>query len=113
MHLKLIEAQKRQSVSEPAGDEETEKQFCRTGLRQACRAGGLAENIRKTVCNPMQECYLYVLYKKGRFSLFRGKISLLYQVGKGRSPDRPFCFAERQDDFALSAHTMTKRPAKF
>ena len=113
MHLKLIEAQKRQSVSEPAGDEETEKQFCRTGLRQACRAGGLAENIRKTVCNPMQECYLYVLYKKGRFSLFRGKISLLYQVGKGRSPDRPFCFAERQDDFALSTHTMTIRPAKF
>ena len=113
MHLKLIEAQKRQSVSEPAGDEETEKQFCRTGLRQACRAGGLAENIRKTVCNPMQACYLDVLYKKGRFSLFRGKISLLYQVGKGRSPDRPFCFAERQDDFALSTHTMTKRPAKF
>jgi len=24
-----------------------------------------------------------------------------------------FDFAERQDDFALSAHTMTKRPAKF
>ena len=73
MHLKLIEAQKRQSVSEPAGDEETEKQFCRTGLRQACRAGGLAENIRKTVCNPMQECYLYVLYKKRPFFSFPGE----------------------------------------
>ena len=83
MHLKLIEAQKRQSVSEPAGDEEMEKQFCRTGLRQACRAGGLAENIRKTVCNPMQECYLYVLYKKGRFLFSGGKSACCIRSVRG------------------------------
>ena len=113
MHLKLIEAQKRQSVSEPAGDEETEKQFCRTGLRQACRAGGLAENIRKTVCNPMQECYLDVLCKTGAASLSRGKsASYCIRSGRGAPLSRPFCFVPKGDDMPFPAHIMTKRAGK-
>ena len=81
--------------------------------RQACRAGGLAEKIRKTVCNPMQECYLDVLCKTGAASLSRGKsASYCIRSGRGAPLSRPFCFVPKGDDMPFPAHIMTKRAGK-